>query len=104
MFRVLEVPEQIYLKNLIYECWLSLLISALCSIQVFIYFFIYLCLRTKPLKPINARAGHYHGRHISGHISPAAKARELFKPSKQPESLLVSIKKLESFGFRVFCR
>jgi len=36
----------------------------------------------------NARAGQDNGRYISGHNSLAARARELFKHSKDPESLL----------------
>jgi len=34
---------------------------------------------------------------------PTDKARELIKPSKNAESLLVSMKKLGSFGFEIFC-
>jgi len=50
-----------------------------------------------------ARTGHYVGRHISGHNSPAARAKELFKPSEDPVSLLESIfLKMENFGVRFF--
>ena len=69
-------------------------------------------------KFFDARTGHYHGRHISGHNSPAARAREPFKPSKDPESLLDTILKnwkvldlvffVDNFiiwvGFRIFGR
>ena len=64
-------------------------------------------------KPFNACAGHHSGyyvghlnghhsgRDVSGHSSPAAIARELFKPSTDAASLLVSIKKNFWFGFGV---
>jgi len=41
--------------------------------------------------PFNARAGHCSGWHFFGHKSPAARARELFKPSTNSAGLLVSI-------------
>ena len=41
----------------------------------------------------NARAGDYSRRYIFGYNSPAAIARELFKPSTDVASLLDSIKK-----------
>jgi len=43
--------------------------------------------------PFNAHAGHLSGRDFFGHNSPAAAAREVFKPSKDAASLLGSIKK-----------
>ena len=51
----------------------------------------------------NARAGHSAGRYFFCHKSPAARARELFKPSTDFGSLLVSVekKKLVSLGFSV---
>ena len=52
--------------------------------------------------PFNARAGQYDGRHFYHHISPAAGARELFKPSTDSECLLVSVaKKVYSIELRV---
>jgi len=45
------------------------------------------------LKPFNALAGHDRGRHFFSNKPPAAIARELFKPSTDSASLLVSIKK-----------
>ena len=41
----------------------------------------------------NDRAGLHLGRHIFGNNSPASIARELFKPSTDSASLLVSMKK-----------
>ena len=42
-------------------------------------------------------------RPFFGHKSPAARARELFKPSTDSASLLVDIKKkIFRFGFEVF--
>ena len=41
--------------------------------------------------PFKARAGHYSGRHFFGRNSPAAVVRELFKPSTDAASFLVSI-------------
>jgi len=43
------------------------------------------------LKPFNDRAGLYIGRHIFVNYSPAAIVRELFQPSTDAASLLVSI-------------
>jgi len=47
------------------------------------------------LKPFNDRAGLHIGLHIGRHILgnnlPASIARELFKPSTDSESLIVSI-------------
>jgi len=39
--------------------------------------------------PFNARAGHCSGRYSFGHNSPAATARQVFKPSTDSASLLV---------------
>jgi len=50
------------------------------------------------LIPFNARAGHHRGRHFFGHNSPAAIARELFKPSTDSASLLVATKKIFDLG------
>ena len=36
------------------------------------------------------RAGHFSGRHVFGYNSPAAIARELFKPFTDAESLIDS--------------
>jgi len=47
----------------------------------------------KTLEPLNAHASHLNGRHFFGHNTPAAAAREVFKPSTDAESLLGSIKK-----------
>ena len=44
------------------------------------------------LKPFNDHAGHYNGPCFFGYNSPAATARELFKPSTDVTSLLGSIK------------
>ena len=49
--------------------------------------------------PFNDRVGQYIGSHFSGHKSPAARARELFKPSKDSASLLLNIEK-NVFRFR----
>jgi len=40
---------------------------------------------------------------LSRHKVSTDRARELFKPFENEESFLVSIKKLESFGFEPFC-
>jgi len=45
----------------------------------------------------NARAGHDSGRYSFGHISPAASAREVFKPSADSANLLVSTEKNSVF-------
>jgi len=50
----------------------------------------------------NARAGHSAGRYFFCHKSPAARARELFKPSTDFGSLLVSVEK-KIVQFRVLC-
>jgi len=45
------------------------------------------------------------GKHVFGHDLPAGRATELLKPSKNSESLVVSIKKywyVLSFGFKLF--
>jgi len=52
---------------------------------------------------LNARAGHYDGWHIFGHNSPVARAGELFKPSTDSGSLVVSIFKKIQFAFGVVC-
>ena len=43
--------------------------------------------------PFNALAGHCGGRCSFGHNSPAARAREVFKPSTDSSRLLVSTEK-----------
>jgi len=53
--------------------------------------------------PTLRRAGHYDGRHFVGHKSPAAKARELFKPSTDLGRLYFRLKKKFSFGFGILC-
>jgi len=42
---------------------------------------------------LNARAGHHSGRYSFGHNSPAAAAREVFKPSTYSACLLVATEK-----------
>jgi len=42
----------------------------------------------------NVHASHYDGRYFFGYNSPAARARELFKPSTDSGSLLVSTEKI----------
>ena len=42
---------------------------------------------------LNARAGHHSGRYSFGHNSPAAPAREVFKPSTYSACLLVPTEK-----------
>jgi len=42
----------------------------------------------------NARGGYYFGANMFGHNSAGDRARELFKPSKDEESLVVTIKKI----------
>jgi len=49
------------------------------------------------------RRSHDRARHICCHNSPAARARDLFKPSKDPESLLVSIEKKIGKLWIFFC-
>jgi len=49
----------------------------------------------------NDRAGQYIGRYLFGHISPAAAAREMFKPSTDSASILVPSRKIFSFGLEV---
>jgi len=50
----------------------------------------------------NARASHYDDRYFLGHNLPAARARELIKPSADSASLIVSIeKKLRRLGLSV---
>jgi len=44
------------------------------------------------------------GRPFFGHKSPAARAKELFKPSTDSASLVVDIKKSFSFSVGVFWR
>ena len=44
-------------------------------------------------EPFNARTGHYSGWHSFGHNSPAAAAREVFKPSTDSASRLVPSQK-----------
>jgi len=51
--------------------------------------------------PLSVLSGHPSGRHFFGRNSPAAIAREVFKPSTDAASLLVSIKKIFRFGFGV---
>jgi len=46
-----------------------------------------------PSQPFNARASHYGGWYSFGHSSPAAAAREVFKPSTDSASLLVPSQK-----------
>jgi len=55
----------------------------------------------KCVHPFYDRAGQYIGPHVFGHNSPAAAAREVFKPSTDSARLLVPIQKLFSFGFGV---
>jgi len=43
--------------------------------------------------PFMSRNGQDRGRHSFGHNSPAARARELFKPSMDATSLVVKIEK-----------
>jgi len=43
------------------------------------------------VQSFKCRASHYSNRPIFGHNSPAAITRELFKPSTDATSLLVSI-------------
>jgi len=43
-----------------------------------------------------------HAFHINS-ICKISISRELFKPSKDAKKLVVSIKKLDNFGFDVFC-
>jgi len=45
------------------------------------------------ISSFNARAGHHGGRHLFGHNSPAAIARELIKPTADAASLIASITK-----------
>jgi len=47
----------------------------------------------KGLKPFNARAGHFSGRHSFGHNAPAAAAGEVFKPSTDSAGLVVPSQK-----------
>jgi len=44
-------------------------------------------------EPFNARASHYSATHVFGYNSPAAAAREVFKPSTDSASLVVPSKK-----------
>ena len=50
----------------------------------------------------NARGGHYFGANMFGHNSAGDRARELFKPSKDEESLVVTIKKIGMFWIWAF--
>jgi len=47
---------------------------------------------------INDRVSPYIDSHFFGHKSPAARARELFKPSLDSASLLVEMEKKISFS------
>ena len=57
--------------------------------------------RKRHLKPFNDHASHYNGSQFFGHKSPAARARELFKPSTDSASLPVKIEK-KNFSFSVW--
>jgi len=54
-----------------------------------------LTIEARAQKPLSFQA-------IFGHNSPAARARKLFKPSKDVESLIVSKKEVEKFWIWVF--
>jgi len=56
------------------------------------------------MQPFNDCARQHIGAPFFGHKSPAARARELFKPSTDSASLLVDIKKknILCFGFEAF--
>jgi len=57
--------------------WIFLLLTAISAIQA----------------TFNAPASHLSGRHFFGHNSPAAAAREVFKPSTDSASLVVPSQK-----------
>jgi len=52
-----------------------------------------MCFNPVQPEPFNSRAGQYSGRYSFGHNSPAAAAREVFKPSTDSESLFVPTQK-----------
>jgi len=56
-----------------------------------------------PATTIYIPSGHCSGRHSFGHNSPAAAAREVFKPSTDSASLVVPSQKNFSFGFGFLC-
>jgi len=64
--------------------WIFLLLTAISAIQA----------------TFNAPASHLSGRHFFGHNSPAAAAREVFKPSTDSASLVVPSQK----NFQVWIR
>ena len=55
-----------------------------------------------PSQSFNAHAGHCSGRHSFGHNSPAAAAREVFKPSTDSASLVVPSQKKKIIQFWVW--
>jgi len=58
---------------------------------------------TVTVQPFNDRARQYVGPPFFGHKSPAARAKELFKPSTDSASPGVKIeKKMFRFGFKLF--
>jgi len=56
---------------------------------------------TEPLYPACSKIFSQTGANTFGHNSPGD--RELFKSSKDAESLLVLVEKVGSFGFELFC-
>jgi len=66
-------------------------------------FFLKRFMRESSVKPLKSRVRHFFCTDLRHNNSPGDWARELFKSSKDVESLVVSIfKKVESFGFQFF--